>query len=149
MLELLWKLGASKTFIRSQDVLLLRRLELLFQTGTRGHCTLKSQLILVKFYFSLLNFRLRELVLPWYFLHTFYFVHKQQCFIFRDFSEDNLFSSPRKLAHMLISILSKVLQVNNKRSKSTINENFNLCRKKCLFLNYHRKIELLFYQSMY
>ena len=45
-------------------------------TGYRRHCTLKSQLLLVIFILFYPNFRLIEIVLPWYFLHTFNFVQK-------------------------------------------------------------------------
>ena len=43
-------------------------------TGSRLHCTPKSQLQLVIFLNP--NSILRELVFPWFFLHTFYFLQK-------------------------------------------------------------------------
>ena len=45
-------------------------------TGSIRQCTRKSRLMLVDVILFNPNFRLRELVFTWYFLHTFKFLHK-------------------------------------------------------------------------
>ena len=42
----------------------------------RQHCALKSNYQLVRYILFYINFIWREIVFPWYFLHTFNFVHK-------------------------------------------------------------------------
>ena len=43
--------------------------------GSGRHCTHKSKLPLVNFILFWTNFILKEIVFPWYFLRTFYFLH--------------------------------------------------------------------------
>ena len=51
-------------------------------TGYIQHFTLKLHFLLDNFILFWTNFILRELVFPWYLLHTFYFVLKLWYFIF-------------------------------------------------------------------
>ena len=74
---------------------------------------LKSQLLLVNFHFFFPNFILIELVVPWYFIHTFSYVHKFQYCVFRAFSAANFLAHLKNSAHMLIISLYTIFQVTN------------------------------------
>ena len=49
---------------------------LMWMFGIRRQCKLNYNFLLVNFILCYPNFRLRELVFPWYFLNTFNLVHK-------------------------------------------------------------------------
>ena len=101
-------------------------------TGSIQHYTLNSQLILVGFYFFRPYFIFRELVFPWHFLHTFYFLHKSQYFF--TFLAANFLARLKNLVHIIRISLSTVFQVTNKPSTSTIYRSFNLRQTKSRFL---------------
>ena len=59
------------------------------------------------------NFRLRELVYPWYSLHAFYFLHKPWYFLFLIFLAANCFRSSKKVGPIISRSLYKNSQVAN------------------------------------
>ena len=120
-----------------------------YWTCPRRHFTLKSNFLLVNFYFVLAQFQIKIDFFPWYFLHTYFFVHKLQYFFLKPFQQTTFLDYLEKSAHVLIRSLSTVFQVANNRLTSTMNNRFNICRKKYLFFNNHRNIELLFDWSTY
>ena len=79
----------------------------------RQHSTLKSQFLLVNFSFPP-QFQIKKAHFPWYFLHTFNFLHKLQYFF--AFLAATFSARLEKSAHMISSSLSKVLQVTNNQS---------------------------------
>ena len=81
-------------------------------TSSIRYCTLNSQLLLVNFYFFYPNFRLRQIIFPWYFLPTFNFLHKLQYFL-EPFQQPTYLAHLKKSAQMLSSSLFTVLHVTN------------------------------------
>ena len=100
-------------------------LRYLFSTDSRWYCTLKSQLLLVNFYFVLpqlqINRALFSLVFTTYVQFCTHIV-----VIFSSFWQPTFLADLKKLAHVLISIMSTVLQVTINIVTLTINKRFNL-----------------------
>ena len=106
------------------------------QTGYRPHFTLKSQLLLVHFYFVLPQFHIRIDNFYWLFPTYVQFCTEISVLsFFKPFSQPIFLARHEKSAHMLSSSLSIVLQVTKNWFASTINNSFNICQTKSLFSN--------------
>ena len=117
--------------------------------GRRVKQKLKSQFLLVNFYFVLARFQIKRALFSLVFPTYIKFCTQIVVLFLEPFQKPTFLSRLEKLAHIISSSLSTVFQVINNISTSTIEESFNIHQKKYQFSNRHQTIELLCDQSDY
>ena len=118
------------------------------KTGSRRHFTIKSQLLLVNFYFVLSQFKINISRFSLVFLTYVLFCTQIVLIHFLSFLVSNCLSSPKQVGHMLSISMSTILQVTKNWLTSKTDGNFNISQIKSQFPNHHRTIELPFDRSI-
>ena len=102
-------------------------------TGSIGHFTLNSQLLLVNFYFIFSQFQINRarfsLVFPTY----IQFCTQIVVIFLEPFQQPNFLADLEESAHILSSVLPTVFQVINNIPTSNIDKSFNLHQKSLNF----------------
>ena len=105
-----------------------------WRTDSRQHFTIKSHLILVDFNLVFYLFQIKRdrfyLIFPTYIQFC---THILVLYFLEPFQKPTFLADLKNSAHMLISSLSTVFQVNTNKLTSKIDEGFHLCQKSLDF----------------